>query len=535
MPLRPLAPCSSAPGPVARRLLVPLAALVLLGADAAAQDVRLESHPTRWRLTGAFFSVESGGPRDGDEVGLVGIHYDVLQPFESLPGLFLGLGGYGAASGDRGGLFFGGLTAGWMHPLSPNWTLEAALFAGGGGGGDGPESEGMAIRPHVALERHLDLVSLRLEAGFLDLKDDPIDDFHLALGITIPTEILSAREAARGPEIPDVAVVERPLRITPLVQVVDTASDTRRSTGGPYPGDLSLIGIGVDYFLGPHLYVPVEAWGAAGGGASGYAAAYSGLGWSLPFFGERVRLELQALLGAAGGGELDVGGGLSWQARGGLRTQLWGPLSLIVQGGWLDAPNGSLEGSSVTAGLSWSTNTPALRIEYPRSRLESEGLSEDRARVRTTRLQVLNKTYTPRSESRTRSGQTYEKTINLLGVGFEQPVFGDISLLGRAYAAWEGDVGGYGEGLFGVKYEFAPLVDERHHFSISMEAGAGGGGGMDVGSGLIWQFHSGWRYDLSERTALSAEFGYMQPNRGSFAAETFQIGWTWDLNRAVLR
>jgi len=58
---------------------------------------------------------------------------------------------------------------------------------------------------------------------------------------------------------------------------------------------------------------------------------------------------------------------------------------------------------------------------------------------------------------------------------------------------------------------------------------------MDVGSGLIYQAHAGYRYELTEKASLSVEWGYMQPDRGSFEAETFQIGISWDLHRAFLK
>ena len=507
-----------------------------LGSPAEAQDVKLDNHPTRWRFEGAYFEVENGNARGDDGVGLLGVHFDVLEPFTSVPELYLGLGGFAAATGERGGLFIGGITTGWLQPLNTTWAVDAGLFVGGGGGGDGPISEGFVARPHLALERSLGFGALRLELAHIDVKDDPIDDFHVALGVSLPSEVLRASESGRRDAIPEVAVVPRKLRITPLVQVIDTDEDTEQSTGPtPFRNNITLIGIGVDYFVGEHTFVPFEAYGAVGGDAAGYASAYTGLGWSLPFAGEAVTLELAGLVGAAGGGKIDVGGGFSWQARGGLRARLWGPVSAVLTGGYIDAPDGTFQGASVTGGLSWTTVTPNLRYSYPRSRLEVEGLPEARARVVTTRVQLLNKTYVPRPAARSTSGKPHDRTINLLGLGFEQPIWGDFSIMGRAYTAWEGDIGGYGEGLFGLKYEFAPLIDERHHFSISMEAGAGGGGGVDVDSGLIWQFTSGWRYELSPHLSISAEIGHMEPNHGSFEAGSYQLGLTWNLGRAELR
>ena len=508
--------------------------LALFGSVVSAQDIRLKDRKTRWRFTGEYFAVDAH-----ENLGLVGAHYDLLEPFAAVPNLYLGVGGYGAMVGQRGGLFAGGLTAGYLREVAPGWVLDAGLFAGGGGGGvggTGGDASGLMLRPHLAIERAFPLYALRLEVANTDFLDDEIDDLHFAIGISLPSEVLDARESRRGPEIPAKALVKRRLRFSPLLSEYYLPSELRRVSGGRLRSDLQTTGFGVDYFLGRHVYVPIEAHAATGGGVSGFGMALTGFGFSLPLgFRDRLSLELAGLAGAGGGGDVNTGGGFLWQARGGLKIPLYGPLSLSLSYGATEAVKGDFEARVATVGLTWSSHIPELAVGYPRSRLGREGLSKDTAKINTTRLQVFDKMYVPAPKARHVRGGAYDQTLHLLGVGFEQPISESFAVTGRVYTAWEGDIGGYVEGLFGLKYEFTPFPDERHHFFVSGEAGAGGGGDMDLGSGFIYQDSAGYRYDISERVSLSASVGSMQPNQGSFDSEMYQIGVTWNLHRAFLK
>jgi hypothetical protein len=509
--------------------ILTVALLALLAPFASAQDIRLTEKETRWRLTAEYFEVDSD-----ENLGLVGMHYDRLGLFERFPEFYAGVGGFTAVSGMRGGFFTGGLTGGYLREFQPGWFVDVGMFAGGGveSGGD---AAGLFLRPHLAIERAFTLFGLRAEIANVDFVDEDIDDFHFAIGLTLFSEMLGAHESGRAKPIPRTALIKRHLRFSPLLAEIYPDSGKKQVSGIPLNRDLQMLGFGVDYFLGETLFIPVEAFGATSGSVAGFTTVMGGLGISLPFFTERTRLEFKALAGAGGGGDVHTGSGFMWQVRGGVKIPLYGPLSLDMSVGTMSAATGDFEANLATVGLTWSSHIPELKVGYPRSRLASEGLPEDSAKINTTRLQLLNKLYSPHSEAKHRDGSEMEETSNLLGIGFEQPVTDSIAILGRIYTAWEGDIGGYKEGLMGLKYEFTPFADERHHFFVSGLAGAGGGGGMDVGSGLLYQAGAGYRYEWTDTTSLLVEWGYTQPDRGSFQAETFEIGVSWDLQRAFLR
>ena len=59
----------------------------------------------------------------------------------------------------------------------------------------------------------------------------------------------------------------------------------------------------------------------------------------------------------------------------------------------------------------------------------------------------------------------------------------------------------------------------------SYEFGVGGGGGMDVGEGLIHQSTIGTRISLSQKFDITIDIGRMKGvDGGSFAANVLQVG-----------
>ncbi len=71
----------------------------------------------------------------------------------------------------------------------------------------------------------------------------------------------------------------------------------------------TLIETSVDLFVGKHLYLTGNAQTVAGGHAGGYAIGLMGLGYEFPL-GNRLSASVEGMLGAAGGGGVDTGGGL---------------------------------------------------------------------------------------------------------------------------------------------------------------------------------------------------------------------------------
>jgi len=493
-----------------------------------AQEVQLESVRTRFRTTAEFLRLQ------GEDVGLIGLHYDWLEPFEDLSDFYLGLGGYTGVTGGQGGFQAAGITAGFSKEIRHGFLLEAGAFVGGaGGGGELGRHQGLALRIFIALEKALGVLGLRLEVASFDVPETDIEfeDVHLALGLTSASEVLLARERFLDEILPEDAIVERTTRTS--VRYVRQHPDTgsRKTNGEPIVADVSLIGVGFDYFLNEHIFLPLQAYGAVGGGLAGYSMALVGAGGSYALdAGERFRLEGTLSVGAGGGGAVDTGGGFLWQAKAALRGRLTKHLGLEVSAARFDFPGGHFEGAEYSAGLTWTAHPLELALPHSRSSLSEFGLSSDDAVVRPLNVSLANKIYLPPSTATLQSGDAIS-TANLIGVTIERPVYKGFVITGAAYTAWDGNIGGYSEGLLGTKYEFV-LPREQHSFHVRGEMGAAGGAGVDVGSGLIYTVSAGYRYRMGKHLFFQAEAGKVEADRGSFEAELWQLGIGWHLGRA---
>ncbi len=496
------------------RLLV-IACLLGISLPAQAQAQTQEAppsvrvHPTRWRLT--YEQVDRGNE---PALGLVGGHYDLLAPTLPFRPLFLGLGGYGAVRGIRGGFFVLGVTAGFHARPHPNLGMEFGAFAGGGGGGSAPQGSGLMLRPYVALEGIIAETSLRLELARVLFPLGAIESTHLSIGVTIPDELnLLGSEQGGEPAV----LEEGPrMRIAASASTFFPSASSERHGRGPHPGPMYLVGARLDRFLGNHFFIPLAADGAFGGGVAGYMDVLSGLGVSLPLFAN-VGVDVIALAGGGGGGAVDTGGGLLFHPSAALWMRL-DPVVVQLAGGHLYAPQGRFGGWSTSLLVGFQTER--VKVRAPEG--EPVTIGED-ARIEADRWVVSlgNKAYF-RNDDRPH--------VQLVGAGIDRPLTGWLAVTGRGYAAWLGGIGGYAEGLLGVQLHVAPLrLAPNHELRLDLQAGASGGGGLQVASGLIAQATGSYRVAFTPDFALSVGAGRMIALQGPFAATVVQAELEWRL------
>ena len=102
-----------------------------------------------------------------------------------------------------------------------------------------------------------------------------------------------------------------------LGAVHQTLFDAERKTSDPK--DMSLIGLRLDRFFGPSVYVTGQAHAAHTGHAGGYAMGLLGVGFEHSLEGSgRLSFAAEVVGGGSGGGGVDVGGGGTLQAQAGL-------------------------------------------------------------------------------------------------------------------------------------------------------------------------------------------------------------------------
>jgi len=472
----------------------------------------IEKFPGRYR-----FSYEDIPVSSNEDMGTMGVHYDT-KPFDAFSDVYLGFGGYGAISGDRGGFFTGGATLGLHSFLDvPNYAFDAGFFAGGGGGAVAFPGGGLMLRSHLMLEKEFDLVTLRYglsRTDFPNTTNSNDSDTHVSIGLSIPERNFSSKIFKDA----GVTLREHQMsrRIVPVMMWYSPDSDAKKRSGGALTADISLLGFQQHQYLDDNLYRTFEAYGAGAGGTDGFAKVLGGLGINYPIH-NWLSVDAKLSIGMAGGGDIDTGSGLIIQPMAGLEIPLFSQWSLKSMIGKTYAPDGSFSATTTELGITWTGNKATRDTDVFE-------LSE-------TNFAIRNKTYFPDSGAKTKSGGSYDSQIHQLGIELSKPVNEWMSLSGSAYGAYGGGVGAYAEGLFGIKLKPMDMYNDFNQFYWSpllrYEIGVGGGGGMDVGEGLIHQWTIGVEYDTF-LGGVAFEFGRMEGlDGGTFGANVLQLGFIW--------
>jgi hypothetical protein len=98
-------------------------------------------------------------------------------------------------------------------------------------------------------------------------------------------------------------------------------------------------------------------------------------------------------------------------------------------------------------------------------------------------------------------------------------------LTGQGLSAYEGGAGGYSEGHWGVGV-LSPSWKNWNLYG-EMLIGAGGGGGVDSGSALLYKPSIGLGYSLSDDFSLQTGMGKVISKEGNLNANTFDVSLVW--------
>lgn len=242
--------------------------------------------------------------------------------------------------------FLGGLGLRYALPFYPPLALRVEAAVGSGGAGTALDTAGGLLgKAGVGLSwqfgRQWSLTAL---AGLTESRGRfSAQETRLELAWrgwdVVPGD-------ARAPDAPSAA-----LHWKPWTGSAGWAQYTQiRRADGSEPG-LGVVTLKLEREIGPHWRLVGQAGIASNGRAGGYATGQLGLGWLGPaLFDQRWRFGAEATLGAAGGGAVDVGGGLIAQVQGVARYAVTPGWALQVDGGWLRSRHGAM--SSPFVGLS---------------------------------------------------------------------------------------------------------------------------------------------------------------------------------------
>ena len=471
-----------------------------------------------WRNRILRFSFEEiDMPDNGEKMGLYGIGaYERFNPW-----LYGGITAYGASTGQRGGFFTGGYTLGIESQLTDNWFFDAGGYVGAGGGGAAADGGGLHIRPHIGFKYDLSWVLLGLNYSYVDFPNGDISSDAIALSMEFPFSSLinnsedNVMTAADyfGSDLSNLS--RHRSHLAARVRSYSPTSGSKTASGGSLDNSIGLVGVEYSYFLDENWFATFETAGAASGGVGGYAELLAGLGYRFPLTkNDRLALLPAITIGGTGGGDVGTGGGFVARANLGLEFRLSNDLSLIMDGGYLTAPDGNFDTQYAGFNLAYVMETFAQD--------QKGDPVEEKDLIQTTkwRFRPAHQWY---FDAQRRGGSS--RDMQLLG-GKIDWLGGDWwYLTGQGLSAYGGGAGGYSEGHWGAGV-ISPSWNNWQLYG-EMLIGAGGGGGVDSGSALMYKPSVGLEYNINKDFRFQTGIGKVISREGNLDANTLDVSLVW--------
>ncbi|MFA7687968.1 MAG: hypothetical protein WCY25_08890 [Moheibacter sp.] len=485
----------------------------LISIQGFAQNIEFENHRVNYKLSHEILRMDNE-----EDLGMVGIGADLFI-FDKFPNLYVTLNSYSALTGERPGLISFGMGVGYLQSLFDTpLELDAGIFVGGGGGGGAPDGGGLITRGHVNLAYNFNQFSLFAGYSRMDFPTGSMGGNNLNFGLSIHSFFDTAK---KSPETNSETVTESMnrsrFRVSLLgMRYMDFAK-------GPFPpgshskaDNIQLVGVEVDKFLSRNFYAALKLNGAVTGGIDGYMNYLIGFGYEQPLGTDKLTLDAQILGGPSGGGGIDSGGGATLQAGIGLRAHLGNEFEIKASAGQSYAPGGTFSGTFLEFGLSKN-----FRFLYPKDKTANVYSLQKGDKLHGFGLELLNRTYFS-PDKRDKNDRPYDKIFNLIGFQASKDLGKNFHALGSTYWAYQGSYGAYAEGWLGLRYAY-PFANTWRAYAQFL-GGAAGGGGIDLGSGLAFQYGLGIEKAISNHWGLSLSAGKMQGFKGNFNPAFIDFG-----------
>ena len=263
---------------------------------------------------------------------------------------FLKVESEGAMGGENNGYMQILLGGGYRLPITRSTSLKLHVAAGPAGGGGADTGGGLLLDAGLGLQQNISKnLAIELLAGGVTAPSHSFEALNLALKFNYQFGLPDVSSSAISwNTLGDFDTEQLRVRLTNQTYFKADPNWRNRSINQ----EVSNLGVQVDYFVSPHLFMTGQGLAAYAGDAGAYMTGQVGLGtqWDLT---QHWFIEGEALVGAAGGGGLAVGGGLVAQANASLGYRLSNALSIIATAGHIEAPRGDFKANVAGVSLAY--------------------------------------------------------------------------------------------------------------------------------------------------------------------------------------
>ena len=370
-----------------------------------------------------------------------------------------GLETQSAVLGNYGGFYAFGFTGGIYQNIRP-WVFAhmGGTIASGGGAG-APDGDGLMYRGYAGLSVKHKHGLVDLAYNHIDFPSGAITSNHISLGFTyvLPYRIEFSDHNSYYPTY---------FEIVTGLWFLGPEDASRNSE----PVQSAYAGVRVGQYLNTIHTIGAEL--QLGAGALGNIDGYMNYSMGLRFNTPSQRLFFRTHLGSGGGGGVYTGGGISTMVTAG--AQFGGHQFSVGQ--WT-----ALSDEASIPFVSYSRH-----IDFKSSLgFHRKGVDYTYNDSREVALKVLAGVGQQRSPGIDRNGNSYNPMSGIaMGLGIEAWSNENYSLdaYGHTFWAASGGYGAYAEGLFSAAFM---KNSETFRYGVDLTSGIAGGGGIEVGSGLM--------------------------------------------------
>ncbi len=491
-------------------------------AESEQQAITNHPHPlSLWQQPGVFrFSFENiKMPDHRPNMDLMGIQYYA----DITPHFYAGMGGYGPVSGNSSGLFTVNVGGGLRTELFPHWIGDVGMDVGGTGGRSSVVGDGLMLRPHIGIMYAWKAVHIGLDFNDIYFPKGDIHSQQIGLIIDVPTEFSYTNSHDGDDTLFKPKDILLSLKNYLGVQRNDFGlfisgyfqhPGTKNEGGTTQDNTIELLGGEINHYVTEKSFVWLKGSGPIHGIPGGYADILFGLGYSQPLNLYHAALVSEVGVGVAGGGGVDVGGGLITQAQLGLEFPVSSHFSTRINGGYTWSPNGQMRAPILSAEMLYHLNIITIDTK-PTTYLF------DSLKIQDWRINAFSQTYLRPS----RNFSNINSSISLLAIQIDQLITPRFFFAYQIAAGYNGlFAGGYGTGMLGPGIQSKKLLHDHLQFFAETLVGSGGGGGIAVGSCPLVEPVVGLYYSLTPRIALQASAGQIKTLHGGLNTPILNIG-----------
>ncbi|MGB2273701.1 MAG: hypothetical protein ACPH2K_04940 [Flavicella sp.] len=485
-----------------------------------AQDHFVQPTANRYRI-----SWETVAMSTEPDLGFVGVGFDLFNFVNSSSNAYVGINSYSAMSGIRPGLITLGMSAGWCPQLfGGDFYLDLGAFVGGGGGGGADDGGGLILRPHIVLEKKIGDLGLRFGFSRIDFPSGAITGNQFNIGLSLS----GANYFKKTGSSINTKQLLNPTSNKLRVAMVGTQYFNLKQGSVIYPDvtKVGLLGAQIERSINNYSYGVLKLNGALAGGTDGYMSILIGGGFTYPIIRKHLKLESRLLFGPTGGGGIESGGGATAQVEAGIAIPLPNNFDLKFMGGKTFAPWGKFNANHLEISIGKSFD----RLFLKEKSYNEFSVPKEDYDINHMAFTAYNRTYLP-PKRRRKDGDFYLSSFQSLGFEIQKYIGARFTINGGTVWAYQGDYGAYAEGLIGATY-YQPL-SSKINLTFRGMVGAAGGGAINLGSGLLFEYSVGIAHKLNSKWDMFLDLGKTQPLEGNFTPFSIDLGLKVHINQLV--